>query len=229
MANIRGQKRSGVETENSMSNRLFNWFRRKPAAPAVIQLKLHELTQLFNSMDPSPFADKDLDSDAEAFIEGWAMEFPPRQPLTLVVHLDQAPETAEADPRRFVEAAIQNFFLNKTRDTRRELRDLMRNGQVSLLTGIAFLVTCLTASKAAGKVWPETSFAEWIAEGLIIAGWVAMWHPLEIYLYGWVPIWRRLRIYRKMSRLRVQLKIRHAEVPPGPAAGAPKPAPAAGP
>src|SRR5215471_4134756 len=31
--------------------------------PALIQLNLHEVNQLFNSMDPSPFPERDLDQD----------------------------------------------------------------------------------------------------------------------------------------------------------------------
>ena len=30
-----------------------------------LELNLHELDQLFNTMDPSPFHEKDLDHDAE--------------------------------------------------------------------------------------------------------------------------------------------------------------------
>lgn len=33
-----------------------------------IELRLRELAQLFNSLDPSPFIERDLDSDAEEFI-----------------------------------------------------------------------------------------------------------------------------------------------------------------
>jgi len=33
-----------------------------------IELELHEPNQLFNSMDPSPFHDKDLDGDAEELV-----------------------------------------------------------------------------------------------------------------------------------------------------------------
>src|SRR4051812_36598729 len=36
--------------------------------PVRMNLKLRELAQLFNSMDPSPFLDRDLDHDAEEFI-----------------------------------------------------------------------------------------------------------------------------------------------------------------
>ena len=49
--------------------------RSKSPAPHRIEVKVREKTQLFNSMDPSPFHEKDLDPDAEEFIESWAMEY----------------------------------------------------------------------------------------------------------------------------------------------------------
>ena len=37
-------------------------------APTVIEVRVAELRQLFNAMDPSPFLKRDLDPRAEAFI-----------------------------------------------------------------------------------------------------------------------------------------------------------------
>ena len=48
-----------------------------------IEVRLRDLGQLFNTMDPSPFHEKDLDHDAEEFIESWAREFPADAPLVL--------------------------------------------------------------------------------------------------------------------------------------------------
>jgi hypothetical protein len=39
--------------------------------PHTISLKLRDVSQLFNSMDPSPFIEKNLDDDAEEFIVSW--------------------------------------------------------------------------------------------------------------------------------------------------------------
>ena len=44
--------------------------------PHTISLKLRDMNQLFNSMDPSPFIEKDLDDDAEEFIVSWAKNSP---------------------------------------------------------------------------------------------------------------------------------------------------------
>jgi hypothetical protein len=56
--------------------------------PHTISLKLRDMNQLFNSMDPSPFIEKDLDDDAEEFIVSWAQEFPHNAPVKLRIYLD---------------------------------------------------------------------------------------------------------------------------------------------
>jgi hypothetical protein len=38
---------------------------------ATIEVRIHEVSQIFNSLDPSPFTERDL---AEAYIVGWARE-----------------------------------------------------------------------------------------------------------------------------------------------------------
>ena len=75
-----------------------------------ISLKLRDINQLFNSMDPSPFIEKDLDDEAEEFIVGWAREFPPDAPLRLRVHLEQWPE---AGPQKMIEQAVHNHFAHR--------------------------------------------------------------------------------------------------------------------
>ena len=44
----------------------------------MIELSVQEVAQLFESLDPYPFREKDLDKDAEEFIVGWARELPGR-------------------------------------------------------------------------------------------------------------------------------------------------------
>ena len=38
-----------------------------------------------------------------------------------------------------------------------------------------------------------------LEEGLVVAGWVAMWRPMEIFLYERRPIRRERRIYRRLA------------------------------
>ena len=107
--------------------------------PAHIELRLRELAQLFNSMDPSPFVDRDLDQNAEEFILGWAQELPAGREFELVVHLAVAPP---ADRAAGAEDAVQRYFASRAEMKGRELRQLLRRGRLSLLAGMLFLGAC---------------------------------------------------------------------------------------
>jgi hypothetical protein len=80
----------------------------------------------------------------------------------------------------------------------------MRRGRASLLIGLVFLATCLATTKLLlGGL--QGTWAGILCESLTIAGWVAMWRPMEIYLYDWWPLRRKSRLYQKLSHIPVQL------------------------
>jgi hypothetical protein len=156
--------------------------------PHTIKLKLRDLSQLFNSMDPSPFIDKDLD-DAEEFIVSWAQEFSPKASIKLRIYLDQWP--AE-DPTEMIRTAVHNDFSHRAKIINLEFKRLLKQGRTSLLIGLLFLAACLLLSKMllgrAAGTWAAVA-----RESLTIAGWVAMWRPMQIYLYDWWTLLRRGR------------------------------------
>ena len=168
-----------------------------------IELNLREIGQLFNTMDPAPFPEKDLDGDAEEFILSWVTEFPTDDPVTLVVHLNEFP--AGQNPQSVIEQGVHHYFAYRARLNRLEFRQLLKEGQQSLLIGILFVVVCLTASHAIGGDVNGT-FRGIARESLTIAGWVAMWRPMQIYLYDWWPLRRRGQLYLKLSQMKVEVR-----------------------
>jgi len=169
--------------------------------PQTISVKLRDMNQLFNSMDPSPFIEKDLDDDAEEFIVSWAQEFSSKAPLKLRIYLEQWP--AE-DPKELIRTAVRNHFAHRAQITDLEFKRLMRQGRTSLVIGLLFLASCLILTKLLLGHQVGT-WAAIVREGLTIAGWVAMWRPMQIYLYDWWPLLRRSRIYVKLSHMPVEL------------------------
>ena len=168
--------------------------------PHTISLKVRDTSQLFNSMDPSPFIEKDLDDDAEEFIVSWAQEFSPDAPLNLRIYLDQWP--AE-NPKEMIRTAVHNHFAHRAEITDLEFKRLLKQGRTSLFIGLLFLATCLLLS----KILLGNESGTWAAvarESLTIAGWVAMWRPMQIYLYDWWPLLRRGRVYSKLSHMPVE-------------------------
>jgi hypothetical protein len=167
----------------------------------TISLKLREMGQLFNSMDPSPFIEKDLDDDAEEFIVSWALEFSFDTPIKLRIYLDQWP--AE-DPKQLVRTAIHNHFAHRAKITNLEFKRLLKQGRTSLFIGLLFLFACLLLSRM--LLGHEVgTWAAVVRESLTIAGWVAMWRPMQIYLYDWWPLLRRSQIYAKLSHMPVEV------------------------
>ena len=170
---------------------------------AKIEINLSRLSQLFNSLDPSPFHERDLDHDAEEYIVDSAEEIPRQRPLCLVIHLpaDQLPNVGSND----LGEAIHNYFDYRKTNEQRRLRLLFRDGRIALITGIAFLFCCVLLREVAFSFGNGTAYRI-IGEGMLIIGWVAMWRPLEIFLYEWVPVRRRCRTLEKLSKMRVAIQ-----------------------
>lgn len=175
-----------------------------PSSDGSIELRLHDLEQMFNSMDASPFHEKDLDADAEEFIISWAKELPAHRPISLVVHLEQA--TPGADPRATLRKAIHHYFRYRSELCRRELRQLLAQGRVSLVIGLAFLSLCVTASELVARL-DDAPIYDVAREGLVIGGWVAMWRPMQIFLYDWWPLRRLRRLYDRLGAMDITVRM----------------------
>ena len=176
----------------------------EPDRSGLIEVRIRELAQLFNSLDPSPFHERDLDHDAEEHIVSWARELPDDVAIRIVVHLPQ-PEAEKAHERR-LDSAISHYFADRAAMLDRELKELFRIGRRYLSIGVPVLVACLTASQLARAALGGGAIARVVEESLIIVGWVANWKPLETFLYDWWPIKRRRDLYRRLSNAQVSIR-----------------------
>jgi hypothetical protein len=167
-----------------------------------IEVRVTEIKQLLNSMDPSPFRERDLDPQAEEFILSWARELPRGALLSLTVHVDRLPE---AMPPTVLTAAIHEFFRSRAAMTRRRLRELFRIGRISLVIGLLFLTVAFAIVNVLDSVLGDFRFERLLGEGVLIGGWVAMWRPLEIFLYDWWPIRREAQLYDRLGAMPVRI------------------------
>ena len=121
-----------------------------PKVEKTIEVNLEDLEQFFNTMDPSPFHEKDLDHDLEEFIVSWATEYSLHDPLRLVVYLQNRP--AGTDAQSVIERAVHNYFAYRTGLNQREFKQLLREGRISLLIGLLFLTGCLSGGQMASRL-----------------------------------------------------------------------------
>jgi len=171
-----------------------------PHPVRTLDLHVREIHQLFNSLDPTPFLNKDLDRTCEAFIESWALALPHESRLHLAIRVEQLASPAEAG--ELLSEAIHNYYGYKTELVRSELRQLLRQGRISLAIGLSFVCACLLLADAASitMTGPARSI---VRESLIIIGWVAMWRPIQIFLYDWWPLKGRIKVFDNLRFARV--------------------------
>jgi hypothetical protein len=175
-----------------------------PMAASAIEIQIEEIAQLFHSLDPFPFREKDLDKDAEEFIVSWARELPVDQPFRIVVHL---PETQASTPEaRELGAALTQYFGYRARIIGLDLSELFRLGRRAMAIGLAVLSFSVITGQTAAATFAPSPIGRVIEESLLIFGWVANWRPIEIFLYDWWPIVRRRNLYQRLSAAHVELR-----------------------
>jgi hypothetical protein len=173
-------------------------------ATTPIEIRVERVSQLFNSLDPYPFQERDLDKDAEEYIVGWARELKADQAFGIIVHLPAAEaNTAQA---RSLPQAFASYFNYRAERISLDLKDLLRIGRWSMLIGLAVLTVCLIAARLLAERLGNEPLAGIAQESLLIVGWVANWRPIEIFLYDWWPILRRRNLYRRLAKARVDVR-----------------------
>lgn len=162
---------------------------------------MRDLAQLFNSLDPSPFWDRDLDREAAEFIEEEFSEKRSSQTWHLHVHTSGG-EALAAD----LQAAIEHYYARLGSSARRRLRDQIRFGQLALLGGIVIFLASMTARTILASALPGGA-PRMLDEGLIVLAWLALWRPAESLVYGWVPLYRERRLYERLAAIRVSVRV----------------------
>lgn len=173
-------------------------------AEHLIEIRVDRLAQLFHTLDPYPFRERDLDQDAEEYIVSWARELPDRRPVRIAVHVP-AGDAFDASTKELNEA-FHRYFAGRAVAVQHELNELFRVGRRALAIGIPILVACLVSARLAAGYLVENPVQRLVEESLLILGWVANWRPLEIFLYDWWPLARRRDLYRRLADAAVELR-----------------------
>ena len=168
----------------------------------LIEIELKSLMQIFNSFDPAPFHEKELDASAEVYIYNSVAEFPLKTPLELMIHLP--PSEIDKEKGETLKEAIKNHFSYKSLLTDIELRRVLQRGRRNMAIAVIFLFLCLLIIGLLSTI-EGGLLKTMLSEGLTIIGWVAMWEPVNVFLYGWWPLVQKKNIYTKILGMDVKV------------------------
>lgn len=168
-----------------------------------IDIRLRHLSQLVNSLDPSPFREGDLTVAAEEYIVRKAKEQPEDRPVRIVIHLpaDEGPHPPPSE----IAAAVAGHFATCAAAEAKSFREAIRTWRHAALIGFAVLSVCLFLAWHIANTLPPRPLTRILQESFVILGWVSIWKPIETFLYELLPPDRR-------NRRRLLLRLSTAEV-----------------
>ena len=184
-----------------------------PPSSEVIEIRVDELRQLFNSIDPSPFHERDLDPSVEEYVVDWCRDLPTDKPLALLVRLGR-PDGTPNDDARVLRDAVHGYFARRAASSKRRLGRLFRVGRVSLAIGISALAGLTALGEVVLRWTGHSPVGSVLHESLLIGGWVAMWRPLEIFLYDWWPIRSERLLFDRLGAMPVRISYAPETPPP---------------
>jgi len=177
---------------------------RRENGRVLIEIKLSSVLQLFNSFDPAPFHEKELDTAAEHYIIDTVKDFPAKTQFRIVIYLPDCKTCAEQAEK--IPQAIRNHFKYKMRVQDRKFRVRFRHGRWTLLIGLSFLAIALLARQVVSAYLADNHLlAQIFADALLIIGWAAMWEPVTVLLYELWPIIRMKKTYERISQMEIEL------------------------
>jgi hypothetical protein len=168
----------------------------KPAS-IDLRLELDSLEELFAEPDLDPLDGRGEELPGLERLLNQLRPQPRGVPLRTTLVLPAAARAADLEPR--CRAALRAVLERRLERNRNDARSLRQEGYATLWRGLLFLALCLLGSRILAEVTLLPGFVErFLDEGLVIAGWVALWYPLDVLLYQRWPLARERRLYESI-------------------------------
>ena len=170
----------------------------------TIELCINSIEQLFNSLDPAPFRERELDQNAERYILSASQKIPSQSTIELLIYLPQ--EKMNPSQNQPLELAIRHHFQLRTQEQAGDIEELRRLGHKGLMFGFMIMLLCTLLSITLMNAFPSSGFIGTLEQSLIIFGWVALWRPIEILLYDRWPLVRKHKLLQRLCNLNITIK-----------------------
>lgn len=171
----------------------------------MITVALESVEELFTAPVPDPFVGRFEHTTGADRILATARRSRPRQEKQAVV-LRTSRRTRYSE--REVTAALAGYWRSRIADVEEARRKIWNRGFKELAVGALFLAACLALSASLSTVdWQAEWVGQFITEGLVIVGWIALWHPVDMLLFEPWPLNADLRAMRRLAKAPVRIEV----------------------
>lgn len=170
----------------------------------LIEVNIRGIQQIFDSRDPAPFRDRDLDDDFVEYVVASAKEIPSSsKKIKILIHLSGSSDASDVTPFK---EAITDFFSYQIELQSGDLKRFLKRAQSYLLLGAVFLFACLGIAQSLAGLDQTSEFFYFLREGIIIFGWVGLWRPMELILFDWYPLLEKIRLYERIQKAEIEFR-----------------------
>lgn len=166
----------------------------------VIQLKIQTLDDLFERLDPSPMAQRDLSQSVHEYLSEQLSRSPGNCPAMVTL---EASKELGLDGG-VVETAARTHFAREATAKRTEITRIIRKGCVLMVSAIVFGLLLVTVAQWIAGI-SDTRLAEKVANALSILVWVIVWRPAETLIYDWRPVREAAHLYKRLSKMTLRV------------------------
>ena len=164
-----------------------------------VRLELASPGELFAAPSADPLAGR---LHAESGVDRILNQLRPRpgRRVRATLVLPSAARAPDLEAR--CRAALERFCDAKIACIRNDRSSLWHEGWATLARGLLFLALCMLGSQLVGEPkFLHPVIARFLDEGFVIAGWVALWYPLDVLLYQHWTLARERRMYEGLRKM----------------------------
>jgi len=169
-----------------------------------VRVELASLRDLFRAPEPDPLSGR---PHADAGIDRILNKVRPRPrgPVRAMIVLPAKESATDLEAR--TRAALQQYCDVRIEQGKNDKASLRHEGFATLWRGLLFLALCLLGSRLVGEPrYLPGIIGRFLDEGFIIAGWVALWYPLDVLLYQHWPLTREQRLYAQLRDMELKFE-----------------------
>jgi C4-dicarboxylate transporter len=167
-----------------------------------INIKISKLDQLINVDSDSIYPGTGVDSDAAEYLHNEADLIRLNHDVQLEINIPKITK----EEINIVENVLHKFFDYKAEIAKKELSKNFAQGITALIFSVILFFSCAIIYLLFQALGASDAVMTLLTSILVIACWVAVWTPVEIFLFNWWPIRHEVRVFRKLSSMEIIFK-----------------------
>jgi hypothetical protein len=172
---------------------------------SYIDIEIDFYRELYNEWDFSPITNRDLDEELFEFLESCVEDIPKKHNICIVFNIPEKLKDAEKE-----EKSVQGFLNYFNYEIRKQNNHIRTVGNQAIECGIYGLIFLFIGTWFSNFLDNQETFMNlsFLAEGLIIGGWVFGWRLVEIIFFKSKELFDQKTILERLKDAKITFNYR---------------------